>query len=217
MQIANAFRFPSVSELFFSGETPRGNTQGNPELTPEQSIGLQLSFNHHFSDNFSTTLNAYHYKIDDYIERYTLDNTRYYRNSPSVTIKGFELINHWAINQQWQTSIGLQWQQARDVNNNTVDDGIPKALKWSLNWQNEQFTIRQQLTYQFKDSDIGPSEQVQASEIIWQVTGDYQVNDHVTLTLSILNVTDNRYKASSDEDAAFQPERTVNISGLWRF
>ena len=217
LQIANAFRFPSVSELFFSGETPRGNTQGNPELTPEQSIGLQLSFNHHFSDNFSTTLNAYHYKIDDYIERYTLDNTRYYRNSPSVTIKGFELINHWAINQQWQTSIGLQWQQARDVNNNTVDDGIPKALKWSLNWQNEQFTIRQQLTYQFKDSDIGPSEQVQASEIIWQVTGDYQVNDHVTLTLSILNVTDNRYKASSDEDAAFQPERTVNISGLWRF
>ena len=134
-----------------------------------------------------------------------------------MTIKGFELINHWAINQQWQTSIGLQWQQARDVNNNTVDDGIPKALKWSLNWQNEQFTIRQQLTYQFKDSDIGPSEQVQASEIIWQVTGDYQVNDHVTLTLSILNVTDNRYKASSDEDAAFQPERTVNISGLWRF
>tara|TARA_R110000737_G_scaffold8048_6_gene23530 strand:+ start:12165 stop:14072 length:1908 start_codon:yes stop_codon:yes gene_type:complete len=217
MQIANAFRFPSVSELFFSGETPRGNTQGNSELAPEQSIGLQFSFNHHFSDDFSTTFNAYHYKIDDYIARYTLDNVRYYRNSLSVTINGFELINHWAINQQWQTNIGLQWQQARDVNNNTVDDGIPKALKWSLNWQNEQFTIRQQLTYQFKGSDMGPSEQAQAGEIIWQVTGDYQVNEHVTLTLSVLNLTDNRYKASSDEDAAFQPERTVNISGLWRF
>lgn len=217
IQIANAFRFPTVSELFFSGETPRGNTQGNMDLEPEQSLGLQISINHQLTPEFSTRFNAYHYDIDDYIERYTLDNIRYYRNSERVTIRGFELINDWRINPQWQTSLGLQWQQSRDINNNTVDDGLPKALKWALNWQHNAINIRQQLTVLLERSDVGPSESTQASELIWQITGDYQLSEDITLSMSILNITDNEYRASSDEDAAYQPERTINISGLWRF
>lgn len=217
MQLANAFRFPTVSELFFSGATPRGNTQGNSTLSAEQSIGIQLSLSHQLRPDFSSRFNAYHYNIADYIERYTLDDVRYYRNSQQVTIRGFELINHWAINQQWQTSLALQWQQARDANNNTVDDGMPKALKWSLNWQNNRFKLRQQLSYQFETSDIGPSEQAQNSEFIWHIMADYQLSDNAALSMSVLNLTDNSYQASRDEDAAFQPERTVNISGQWHF
>ena len=217
IQIANAFRFPTVSELFFSGETPRGHTKGNTELLPEQSIGVQLSLNHQFRPDLSSHFNAYYYSIDDYIERYTFEDVRYYRNSQQVIIQGFELINQWQINQQWQTTIGLQWQQAHDIDNNTVDDSMPKALKWSLNWQNNRFNVRQQLTYQFKHSDIGPSEQPQTSEFIWQITADYQVNDSVTLSMSMLNLTDNLYTVSSDEDAAFQPGRTMSISGQWHF
>ena len=217
LQVANAFRFPTVSELFFSGETPRGNTQGNSTLSAEQSTGIQLSLSHQFSSDFSTRFNTYHYNVDDYIERYTLDDVRSYRNSQQVTIQGFELVNLWTINTQWQTSLGLQWQQARDAEHNTVDDGIPKALKWSLNWQNERFNVRQQLTYQFEQSEVGPSEQAQNSEFIWHITGDYQLSKRITLSMSVLNLTDNSYRASSDEDAAYQPERTVNISGLWYF
>ena len=217
LQVANAFRFPTVSELFFSGETPRGNTQGNSTLSAEQSTGIQLSLSHQFSPDFSTRFNTYHYNVDDYIERYTLDDVRSYRNSQQVTIQGFELVNLWTINTQWQTSLGLQWQQARDAEHNTVDDGIPKALKWSLNWQNQRFNVRQQLTYQFEQSEVGPSEQAQNSEFIWHITGDYQLSKRITLSMSVLNLTDNSYRASSDEDAAYQPERTVNISGLWYF
>jgi iron complex outermembrane receptor protein len=217
LQVANAFRFPTVSELFFSGETPRGNTQGNSELTPEKSIGLQFSIAHRFNQGFSTTFNGYHYKIDDYIERYKQDNIRRYRNNQQVTIKGLELTHHWQINQQWQSTFGFQWQQGQDQDNNVVDDGIPKAFKWSLNWQNDSISIRQQLSYQFSQQHVGASEIARESELIWHTEFDYQVNDHLQLSISVINLTDNLYKSSSDEDAAYQPERTISFSGVWQF
>ena len=217
LQLANAFRFPTVSELFFSGETPRGNTQGNSELTPEKSIGLQFSLTHHVNDKFSASFNGYHYRIDDYIERYTQDNVRRYRNNQQVTIKGLEITSHWQINQHWQSTLGFQWQQGQDDDNNIVDDGIPKAFKWSLNWQNDSISIRQQLSYQFSRQDVGASEIARESELIWHTELDYQVNNSLQLSFSVINLTDNLYKSSSDEDAAYQPERTLSFKGVWQF
>ena len=217
LQLANAFRFPTVSELFFSGETPRGNTQGNSELTPEKSVGIQFSIVHNANKDFNTTFNGYHYTIDDYIERYKQANVRRYRNSQQVTIKGFELVNTWQINQRWQSTLGFQWQQGRDADNNVVDDGIPKAFKWSLNWQNDNISIRQQLSYQFSQQHMGPSEITRENELVWHAMVDYQVSSSLKLSISFINLSDNLYKASSDEDAAYQPERSLSFNGIWQF
>lgn len=216
-QVANAFRFPSVSELFFSGETPRGNTQGNIALKPEKSMGYQLTVKHIYSPRVSASVKAYHYKIDDYIERYTADNIRYYRNSEQVQITGFELDTQWNINSAWRSSLGLQWQQAYDSENNTVDDSIPKALKWSLVWQNDKLAVTQQMHYQFSQSHVGTSELPRESALTWNMSVDYQMTKAVNIRVSVINLTDNLYRASSDEDAAFQPQRTVNLTGIWHF
>ncbi len=217
LQVANAFRFPTVSELFFSGETPRGNTQGNSELKAETSLGWQLSIAHNINKNIAITFNSYHYTIDDFIERYTQDSVRYYRNNQKVKIQGFELSSQWQINQQWQSNLGFQWQQSQDETGNTVDDGIPKAIKWAISWQNDNINIRQQLNYQFSKQDIGPSEIAQESELIWHTQLEYQVNKNLMFSLSVINLTNNAYKSSIDEDAAYQPERSINVSGTWQF
>lgn len=216
-QVANAFRFANVSELFFTGETPRGNTQGNISLKPEKSIGHQLTVKHIFNPIVSASIKAYHYKIDDYIERYTADNVRYYRNNEQVKITGFELDTQWNINSTWQSSFGLQWQQAYDSDNNTVDDSIPKALKWSLAWQNDRLAVTQQIQYQFSQSDVGRSELPRESALTWNISVNYQMTKAINMRLSVTNITDNLYRASSDEDAAFQPKRTINITGTWHF
>lgn len=216
-QLANAFRFPTVSELFFSGETPRGNTQGNSELAPEKSIGAQLSLKHKFNDSINMAFNAYHYDIKDYIERYKLNGVRTYRNNQKVNISGYEITSEWQISQQWQSALGFQWQQARDENNMPVDDSIPKTLKWALTWQQGDLSISQQFNYQLSKTDVGPSELPQTSHLVWNLTADYQVNSQFSLKTSLLNITNRLYKSSLDEDAAYQPERTLNISGLWHF
>jgi len=73
-EVATAFRFPSVSELFFSGETPRGNTQGNSELEPEESLGFQLNYRFKLNEQLSLLANSYFYLVDNYIERFQLNN-----------------------------------------------------------------------------------------------------------------------------------------------
>lgn len=150
----------------FAGETPRANTQRNNELTPEKSIGLQFSLTHNVSENFAMSFNGYHYKFDDYIERYTQNIVRRYRNNQQVTLKGLELTSHWQINQQWQPTFAFQWQQGQDDDNNIIDDGIPSAFKWSLNWQNDSVSIRQQLSYQFSQQHVGKSEIARESDFI---------------------------------------------------
>ena len=42
-EAGTGFRFPTLSELYFNGVTPRGDTLGNPRLEPETNRALQLS------------------------------------------------------------------------------------------------------------------------------------------------------------------------------
>lgn len=230
-ELATSFRFPSVSELFYNGETPRGNTQGNPDLSPEESLGYQVSINHELTASLSLTLNTYYYQIDDYIERYTLTNTtsnttssntvKSYRNSEQVSIKGLELISRWHASQRLSTQLGLQLQSGEDKENNAVDDSLPNAIKWSLYWQpeilNQSLILNNNITYQFSKHDVGPSEAPMRDELIWNVSLTASPTDEQTVTLSLLNITDNNYKASADEDAPLQAECTWNIKWTYSF
>lgn len=225
-EVASAFRFPSVSELFYSGETPRGNTQGNPELSPEKSIGYQISFIHTFNPVLTVTLNTYFYHIDDYIERYTLENisteqVKSYRNSEQVTIKGLELISQWNLTNALSSQLSLQIASGKDKNHNALDDTLPNALKWSLYWQTNLFNktvdFSNNMVYQFAKNSVGPSETSIEEELIWNASLSSEIVTNQILTLSILNITDNTYSSSADEDAALQPERTWNIKWTYTF
>ncbi|WP_141235539.1 TonB-dependent receptor [Pseudoalteromonas sp. NBT06-2] len=45
-EFSTGFRFPTLSELYFNGETPRGTTLGNINLEPETSrtLGIALTY-----------------------------------------------------------------------------------------------------------------------------------------------------------------------------
>jgi len=222
---ANAFRFPSVSELFFSGETPRGNTQGNSALAPEESLGYQVDIKYHFYPTLSLLLNGYYYQISNYIERYQLTtNTgfRSYRNSSEVILQGFELSTHWQVNSSLSSQLSYQKQLARDKNKNTLDDALPEMLKWQVSWFPEHpwlanISIENKLTYQFEKTTFGDAEQALPSALVWHSTINYQLNSQQNLILSLTNITNKAYRASADEDAALQPERTISLKWQWQF
>lgn len=217
-QLANAFRFPSVSELFFSGQTPRGNTQGNDKLTPETSLGYQLSLNHQLDRNLNLVANAYYYDIDDYIERYRLsDGSRSYRNTAQVTSIGAEVILDWQISSQFNSELGLQYQRNEDLQGDGVDDALPTALKWQLSWHYGPWRIKNQFTYQWRQSQVGPSEQQQRAVGVDNFTVEYALTEQMLISAAVYNLTDQLYKASADEDAAYQPRRALNLTWRWSF
>ncbi len=228
-EIASSFRFPTVSELLFSGETPRGNTQGNPDLLSEKSMGYQLSLTHQFSPTIEAKINTYFYDIENYIERLTLsiddgngntEDITGYKNSENVTIKGVELLTTWQASQQFNSSLGLQWQQGENQNNETVDDGLPAAIKWLFQWSPEvrgleDFSIINNMTYRFTRNRFGPSELELSKALIWNTTASFKFNKQSEVALSVLNLMNENYKASSDEDAPFQPKRSIDLTFTW--
>ncbi|WP_426358160.1 TonB-dependent receptor [Pseudocolwellia sp. HL-MZ19] len=228
-EIASSFRFPTVSELLFSGETPRGNTQGNPDLLSEKSMGYQLSLTHQFSPTIEGKINTYLYDIENYIERLTLsvddgtgnnEDITGYKNSENVTIKGVELLATWQASQQFNSSLGLQWQQGKNQNNETVDDGLPAAIKWLFQWSPEvkglnDFSIINNMSYRFTRNSFGPSEIELSKRLIWNTTASFKFNKQSEVALSVLNLMNENYKASSDEDAPFQPKRSIDLTFTW--
>lgn len=220
-EIASAFRFPSISELFFSGETPRGNTQGNSDLSPEKSLGWQLNYRYQFNQKLSLTANSYLYDIDDHIERYQLNaDTRSYRNTDRVKIKGFELSALWQASPQLQSTLSYQWQQGKDKEKQTIDDGLPTAFKWQLSYQPSSpllsdFKVTNQVNYRFAKADFGPSEQPLDAALIWHSSISWALLPDMDVKLTFTNITDQNYRASSDEDAPFQPQRSVDLAWQW--
>ncbi|GAA6203462.1 hypothetical protein NBRC116600_02590 [Thalassotalea sp. SU-HH00458] len=220
---ANAFRFPTISELFFSGETPRGNTQGNPFLIPEKSVGLQFDYQQQLAGNFRWLISSYYYQVDNYIERYQRDHNkviRSYRNNQEVTLKGIELTADWQTNHQLSMIFSYQKQWARDYLKRTVDDALPEELQWQINWfpaAVSQLKIENHLSYQFEKTQFGNSEQALSAEWKWHVNVNYQISAQHKINITFDNLTNNQYLTSADEDAPFHPERSIALSWQWQF
>jgi outer membrane receptor protein involved in Fe transport len=221
--VANAFRFPTISELFFSGETPRGNIQGNPLLLPEKSIGLQFDLNYQIFNNVRWLTSAYYYQVDNYIERYKLASNnaiRSYRNNAEVIIKGVELKADWQTTDSLNMLLSYQKQWAKDIENNTVDDALPEELNWRMNWfpsAIKGLNVENHLSYQFKKTTFGPSEQALTAEWKWNINVNYKMSEQHNLNIAFINLTNNEYFTSADEDAPFHPERSIAFTWQWKF
>lgn len=222
-EIANSFRFPTISELFFNGDTPRGITLGNFDLQPEQSLGYQVSLRHVVNQSVSVSGNLYHYHVSDYIERYSVtDDTRSYRNSDDVTIQGAELVVNLDLEQSFTSSVSLQLQQGKGAGGAAIDDIQPSAVKWSFNWSPSTATwkdlsIQNYIKYQFAKSEVGDSEVARKNQIIWSISANWSVAQSTDLKLSVHNVLNKNYFVSLDEDAPLQPGRTLQLDWVWRY
>ncbi len=91
--LSRAYRVPGLSELFYTGITGRGFIIAQPGLKPETSlnsdIGLRL-----FQDRFFFGIYAFHYSIDNLIDRFLLsakDKIYTYGNLDNGRIRGLEL------------------------------------------------------------------------------------------------------------------------------
>ena len=221
--IANAFRFPTISELFFSGETPRGNTQGNPQLLPEKSVGLQFDLNYQTFNQVRWLASGYYYQVDNYIERYRLasnNEIRSYRNNAEVVIKGLELKADWQVNNNLNMLFSYQKQWAQDTENNTVDDALPEEFNWRIKWfpsALNSLSVENHLSYQFEKKTFGSSEQGLNDEWQWNMNLNYQLSAQHKVNIAVINITNNPFFTSADEDAPYHPERSIAITWQWQF
>ncbi|NTS76671.1 TonB-dependent receptor [Catenovulum sp. SM1970] len=218
LDIANGFRYPSLSERYYSGTTPRGQILANENLKAETSLGAQLAINWALADTWQFDTSIYHYTLDDYIERYRLnEQTLSYRNLAKAKIKGIEVALRWQPSALIEHHFSYQHQTGEDRDNNTLADLHPNALKWQSLLSMKQINISHSLSYRFKQDDVASSEQARDSALIWDMSLSYQLNQQQSISLIVNNLTNEHYYASADDKASFEPKRNVTLKTEYIF
>jgi iron complex outermembrane receptor protein len=88
--IGSGVRFPSLSELFFSGTTGRGTVHGNPNLEAERSLNLEGGVRY-YASLFRASAYLFRNQISDYIERVEIAPDEWtFINLTEGTIDGLE-------------------------------------------------------------------------------------------------------------------------------
>lgn len=88
--IGSAFKAPSLTELYYFSESLYGNTYGNPDLKPEESISYEVGLDQTITDNLTAYLSAYRTEVKNLIAYKSGKPNSSYINLDKAEIKGGE-------------------------------------------------------------------------------------------------------------------------------
>ncbi|MCO7190535.1 MULTISPECIES: TonB-dependent receptor [unclassified Pseudoalteromonas] len=216
LNYASAFRFPTLTELYFNGVTPRGNTLGNLELEPETSQGLELTYRLK-KDSIDTTVNLFHTQLDDYIERVKLvSGDRTYQNLDQATISGAEVSTHIEVSDALSYTFGYTHQQGKSKSGAYLADISPSKLSLSGRYVWQSFEFAPAVHYQLAKRNVGSGEAALERSLVADLNMSWYMDESWTLRAGVLNLFNRLHRTTADEDAPYHAERTIKLDISWQ-
>lgn len=213
LYISSAFRNPTLTERFFSGETPRGTVRGDVNLATEQAINVQgaLAYN---STQLNGDISVFYQRIDNYIERLSLDdNLLQYANLDRATVKGLNYQFSWQPrHSHFNLALSGAWVKGVDEAGNTVADIPANTQRMELSYQFDAMRLFSTLQYRANKTHTAAGERALESVVFFDAGASWQLTEHTVLSTSIRNLTDELYYVSADEQAAFAHGRSVQFN-----
>ena len=178
IELGSAYRLPTLSELYFDGETPRGRLLGNNALQSEETVGAQITLLYDVGDTaFEMTASAN--RVDRYIERILLsDGLESYRNLENGDL--------WSIdgqidrrNNNTEHALSWQWQRGESSTGETIADLPPPSVRYATSWRHSSYALGMDLRYRFSRNRSGPGELALGSAMIFGVSAEWMINPRV--------------------------------------
>lgn len=215
LELGSAYRLPTLSELYFEGETPRGRLVGNDALQSEETVGAQLTLLYDVGDTvFEITASAN--RVDQYIERILLsDGLESYRNLESGDLWGIDGQIQRRVNNIEHT-LSWQWQQGESSTGETIADLPPPSVRYATTWRRSHYALAMDLRYRFSRNRSGPGEIALGSAAILGISAEWMINPKWTVKTSITNGLNKNYRTSATQQAPFDVGRAVNVKIDWR-
>lgn len=215
--ISHGFRVPTLTERFFAGSTPRGTTQGDPELEPEQAINLQADIEYR-GENTRLNFNVFHQSIDHYIERVALNPTsQQYTSLDGVQIDGVSYSANWYLSSALNLRIQGQWLWGEDENGNPVNDVSPHQHDIKLGWESDSQALWLNVTYRQAHRDPGSSELATDRVIHFRAGYETALSPAMTASIIINNITNKDFPVSTDDLAANTQGRDIEFNLAYVF
>lgn len=191
-----AYRAPSFLEQF-----QKNNPLfiGNPTLRPETIETTELAFDYRPTNNLRTSLNIYHYSIDDLITGGVGSQTETLTVSNNKGQHGYgsEFEWDWKFAEDWNLRGNYAWQAARDKATDRHVSEVPEhhvytALAWRFmpKWQ-----VQTQINWLGNRlSNPGDSRRLQDYETIDLTLNARKLMGYLDLTASARNLLDSQGK-----------------------
>ncbi|KZN58400.1 TonB-dependent receptor [Pseudoalteromonas luteoviolacea] len=212
----SAFRFPAMTELYFNGVTPRGDTFGNQFLKPEKSRTVELNYIYSHP-SFSGRLNVYKSTLDNFIERTKLENDdRTYINLNRVNIGGYEFALETKPTSQQSLKWNIAKQHAQQHNGNYVQGVAPLKMSVTYQFNLREIELSTEVTHRFKKHRVSSSEQPLPSSTLVNAYAKWQLTDTLSSTLRVSNALNSEFRTTADEDAPFVSQRQISLQLDWR-
>jgi len=221
--LSKGFRSPSLSELFLQYESDYGlNTQGNPNLEPEQLYGLDISFDRSNKSNLTYSVSTFYYKYEDMID-FVYGLPVIALNRSDISSCGLETNISYQINSNFNLDLGYTYLRVNDIND--VDPILYRpnnkfisSIKYKSDKISHIISMRYQSEQDYQDflsdereyegSEIKfPIEQLD-SLILFNYIGSYELNNRDKISLKISNLFDKQYELIQDFP---MPGRTISL------
>lgn len=214
--VSSAFRVPNLTERYFSGSTPRGETFGDVNLQTEHARNVQIALDYQRA-SFSINLSTYRQNIDNYIERIDISDTlRQYANLGNAIIKGFSYTIHWQV-PHWKAYnsgksnkaappttpfyIDLSGQRIRGEDNTgiPINDISPNQHTLTVGYQHDKLDASLDISYREQFDTPGTSELALNSVVFLNAAARYYATQDLTAQIQISNLTNRLYSVSTDD------------------
>lgn len=216
LQVARAFRDPTLSDRYFRGPSGRGFVNGNPDLDPERTLQLDAVLRVP-AGRSSISLYGYSYEITDIIERFRVGQDFFFRNRGEGELKGLELEAQVPLVAGFGLEIALATARGEVKDDGTpLADIAPDGGSATLRWGAEKGYAYLRGSAYMEDDRPGVAEVARPGYSTFDVGVGYWLMEGIELRLLGRNLTDHRYRDGGDEVASLARGRSFTLGLVGR-
>lgn len=214
--ISSGIRFPSLTELYFTGTTGRGQVIGNPDLIPERSLGAETSLRWATRRVVITGV-VFHNEIDDYIERVEVDpDLLTFVNVTSGTIQGLELHGVSRLTGVWTLNFGGHALRGEDSEGRALQDTPPNEVFVGGAYERRRWTVDARLAWRAARDRYASGEKPIPSATLLSAAVRYRWAERWEVALTGSNMLDQAYFRSADRKAPLAPGAGIGVAIVFR-
>jgi iron complex outermembrane receptor protein len=214
--LGSGLRFPSLSERFFTGVTPRGFVVGNPELEAERSLSTDLALRY-YGNKLFLSVGAFRNRVEDYIERIEIVGDELtFVNLTAGDLTGLELDGAYRLGGEWSLGFGGHALQGRGDRNEPLADVPADRLFLRSKWKRGRWSVENRWEHRFDKNDPGSGENAIGAADLLSGSISVDLPNGLVLVLAGRNLLDEQYFNSADDKAQLTRGRSIRLALTWR-
>ena len=217
LNLASGYRFASLEERFFSGVTAQGEVVGNPDLSSESSLGIDLG--HTWShDAWRIETHLWHNDVDDLIQLTAVaPGVNGFANIADAKLWGWETAIGWTPVDGLLLRASAALVDSEDERTDEPLFGSPPVTaqleakyRFAGNW-----AVGMRYMHRWEMDDPGFEEVERDAVDVFDAELSWHPSPSWTFKLYAQNLFDENYYATADALSALSPERSIGVSVIW--